>query len=290
MVLPVGHVDVAVVVEGDTPRLVEFSLAAAGFPALGNELTLRREDLEAIVAAVNDDHVAVWLADDTGRPFKLAGTAAGRAPLADEFALRVKDRDGALPLVRDIDVAVLVDGHTEPADRIPVRLAIGCEFGKQFLLTRAADLDVIDPHPEVILVTAVGDINVAVGAEAHGLRIVEARAVRGGSSYCVAPIVGPPLDVGRKRHRTLPSLKLRSDPRRPLLKLAQPRVRPPCPRLTLPSLSCRRWACEAQKGASLSPSSGIEAARAGCSRLGPGRAASTCPKWSSRCLGSPCWG
>src|SRR5215831_8801188 len=278
MVLPVGHVDVAVVVEGDTPRLVEFSLAAAGFAALGNQLALRREDLEAIVAAVNDDHVAVWLADDTGRSFKLAGTAAGRAPLADEFALRVKDRDGALPLVRDIDVAVLVDGHTERPDGIPVRLAIGCEFGEQFLLTRATDLDVIDPHPEVVLVTAVGDINVAVGAEAHGLRIVEARAVRGGSSYCVAPIVGPPLDVGRKRHRTLPSLKLRADPRRPLLKLAQAMSAHPVHASRCPAFLVDAGVVRRKRGV-LSPSSGIEAARAGHSRSGPDRAASTCPKW-----------
>src|SRR5215467_9538359 len=198
MVLPVGHVDVAVLVEGDTPGLIEFSFAAAGFPALGNQLALRRDDLEAVVAAVDDDHVTVWLADDTGRPFELAGTAAGRAPFADEFALCVKDRDGALPLVSDIDLAVLVYRHAEGPDGVAIRLAIGCEFGEQLLLARAADLDV------------------AVSAEAHGLRIVEARAVRGGSSYCVAPIIGPPLDVGRKRHRTLPSLKFRSDPRRPL--------------------------------------------------------------------------
>src|SRR5215468_2389291 len=261
MVLPVGHVDVAVVVEGDTPQLVEFSLAAAGFAALGNQLALRREDLEAIVAAVDDDHVAVWLADDTGRPFELAGTAAGRTPLADEFALCVKDRDGALPLVRDIDVAVLVHRHTERPDGIPVRVAIGCEFGEQFLLTRAADLDVIDPHPEVVLVTAVGDINVAVGAEAHGLRIVEARAVRGGSSYCVAPIVGPPLDVGRKRHRTLPSLKLRATHIAPLLQLHATKLSHPvhAPRVAQPFLST--LGSRDAKGVAIAPNSGTAAAR-----------------------------
>src|SRR5262249_39467428 len=172
------------------------------------------------VAVMDDDHVTVWLADDTGGPFELAGTAAGRAPFADEFALCVKDRDAAFPLVRDVDLAVLVYRHAEGPDGVAIRLAIGCEFGEQLLLTRAADLDVVDPHPKVVLVTSVGDIDVAVSAEAHGLRIVEARAVRGGSSYCVAPIIGPPLDVGRKRHRTLPSLKFRSDR---FLKLAQPR-------------------------------------------------------------------
>src|SRR5262249_59969509 len=121
MVLPVGHVDVAVLVEGDPPGLIEFSFAAAGFPALGNQLALRREDLEAVVAAVDDDHVTVWLAGDTGRPFELAGTAAGRAPFADEFTLFVKDRDGALPLVRDVDLAVLVYPHPQGPHGLALR-------------------------------------------------------------------------------------------------------------------------------------------------------------------------
>src|SRR5258705_235537 len=79
VVLPVGNVDVAVLVERNAPRLVELAVAAAGLSALGDKLALRREDLQAIVAAVDDDHVAVGLADNAGRPVQLAGATAGRA-------------------------------------------------------------------------------------------------------------------------------------------------------------------------------------------------------------------
>src|SRR5262249_37132699 len=86
-------------------------------------------------------------------------------------------------------------------------VTISREFSEQLLLSRPAHLDVVDPHPEVVLVATVGDVDVAIVAEAHGLRIVEARAVRRGSPNRMAPIVGSALDVGRKRHRLLPSLE-----------------------------------------------------------------------------------
>ena len=157
-------------VERDAPWLVELSLAAAGLAALGHQLAFRREDLKAVVAAVDDDQVAVGLADNAGRPLQFAGAAAGLAPLADELALGVEDGDRVLPLVRHIHVAVLVDRDAERPDAVLVLLAIRCELGEQLLLARTADLDVIDPHAEIVLVAAIGDIDVAILAEAHRLR------------------------------------------------------------------------------------------------------------------------
>src|ERR1700730_9024518 len=61
MVLPVGDVDVAILIERDAPGLVELTVAAAGTAALADELPVRREDLETVVAAVDDDDVAVLL-------------------------------------------------------------------------------------------------------------------------------------------------------------------------------------------------------------------------------------
>src|SRR5439155_10088125 len=171
VVLPVRDIDVAVLVERDAPRLVELPLAAAGLAVLGHRLALRREDLEAVVAAVDDDDVAIGLADDAGRSLQFTGAAAGRAPLADEFALRVENGDGALPLVRHVHVAGLVHRDAERPYGVLIRRAVGREFSEQLLLAGTADLDVIDPHAEIVFIAAVGDVNVAIVAEAHCLRV-----------------------------------------------------------------------------------------------------------------------
>src|SRR5262249_51081319 len=86
-----------------------------------------------------------------------------------------------------------------------VCFAVRAELGKQFFLARAADLHAIDPHRERVLVTPIGDEDVAVISEAHGLWVIEPRAVRRGTSDRVAPIVSAAFDIGRKRHSVLPS-------------------------------------------------------------------------------------
>src|SRR5262249_17862574 len=62
VVLPVRDVDVPLVVEGDAPRLVEPLLATAAPAALGQGLAVGGEDLQAVVAAVDDNHVAAGVA------------------------------------------------------------------------------------------------------------------------------------------------------------------------------------------------------------------------------------
>src|SRR5690242_12677089 len=99
MVLPVGDVDVAVLVEGDAPGLVELTVAAAGTAALADELPVRSEDLEAVVAAVGDDDVAVLLDGQTGGAVELTVTAAGLAPLPQEIAAAVEHGNRVLPVV-----------------------------------------------------------------------------------------------------------------------------------------------------------------------------------------------
>src|SRR6516225_9817747 len=75
----------------------------------------------------------------------------------------------------------------------------------QFVLARTADLHAVDPHCERVLVTSIGDEDVAVISEAHGLWVIEPRAVRRGASDCVAPIVSAAFDISRKCHSVLPS-------------------------------------------------------------------------------------
>src|SRR6185312_1487772 len=64
VVLPVGNIDVALLIQRDAPGLVELAVAATGLAALGDKLAFGCEHLEAVIAAVDDDHVAIALADD----------------------------------------------------------------------------------------------------------------------------------------------------------------------------------------------------------------------------------
>src|SRR5207302_6795462 len=64
---PIGDKDVAVLVEGNAPGLVELARALAGSAAFADELAVRAEHLQAIVAAVGDDQIAARVDRETGR-------------------------------------------------------------------------------------------------------------------------------------------------------------------------------------------------------------------------------
>src|SRR5580658_3685088 len=190
MVLPVRDEDVAILVDVDPPGLIELAIAAAGLAALRHQLPLGREDLQPIVAAVDDDDVAVLLARQAGRTQQLAVAAAGLAPLADELPAAVEHRDGVVPLVRDIDVVVRVNGNAERPGRLAIPFAVLKELLQQLLFAGAAEPYLVHPHAEVVLVAAIGNIDIPAGTKAHRLRIVESRSRRRGASNGMAPIVG----------------------------------------------------------------------------------------------------
>src|SRR5262249_33175488 len=102
------------------------------------------ENLQAVVAAVDDNHVATGVADDPGWILQFSRTAARRSPLANEFACGIEDRDGVRPLVCHVHVVVLVHRDAERPDGMSVCFAVRAELGKQFFLARAADLHAID--------------------------------------------------------------------------------------------------------------------------------------------------
>jgi hypothetical protein len=81
MVIPVGNVYIAVLIERDPPRLVELTVAFPGPAAFPDKLAVRSEDLQPIVAAVDDDDVTVFLYGQAGRAKQLTIAAAGLAPL-----------------------------------------------------------------------------------------------------------------------------------------------------------------------------------------------------------------
>src|SRR5262245_44032945 len=81
MVVPVGNVYIAVLIERDPPRLVELTVAFPGPAAFPDKLAVRSEDLQPVVAAIDDDDVVVFLYGQAGRAKQLTIAAAGLAPL-----------------------------------------------------------------------------------------------------------------------------------------------------------------------------------------------------------------
>jgi hypothetical protein len=59
VVLPIGDVDVAILVECDAPRLIELARPLAGTAAFADEFSIGSEDLQAVVAAIDDNQIAV---------------------------------------------------------------------------------------------------------------------------------------------------------------------------------------------------------------------------------------
>src|SRR3984893_14155662 len=162
VVLPVGDIDVAILVERDAPRLVELTITIAGAAALAHKLPVGSEDLEAVVPAVDDDNVAVLPDSQTGRTHELAVAAAGRAPLPQKFAAAVEHRDCVRPVIRHVDMVIIVDGNPEGPSALPVALAVFEKIGDVFFFTGTAKLHFVDVHPEIILVAPVGGIENAV--------------------------------------------------------------------------------------------------------------------------------
>src|SRR4029077_6679171 len=194
---PVGDVDVAVLVEGDAPGLVELAGTFAGPAAFTDEFTLGGEDLQAIVAAVDDDDVAVLFDGNTRGAQQFTVAAAGLAPFLKEFAAAVEHRDRVGPFIRAVDqIPLLVDGNAERPCRIPVPFAVFEEVGEMFLFAGTAELHFVGVHPEIILVPAIGGVEDTVFSKAHGLDVIEPGAAGRPTPNGVAPVEYPSARYG----------------------------------------------------------------------------------------------
>src|SRR6202040_1605617 len=109
------------------------AVARSALAACCDQLAVRREHLESIVAAVHHDDVAVLLDGEARRAQQFAVAAAGRAPFALELAVLVEYRDGVGPLVRAEHLAVLAHRDPERPCGLAIALAMLEELGGQFL-------------------------------------------------------------------------------------------------------------------------------------------------------------
>src|SRR6266566_1425788 len=204
VVVPVGDKDVAVLVEGDAPGLVELARALAGSAAFGEELAVRAEDLQAVIAAVGDDQIAALLDRETGRTQQFPVAAAGRSPFLEELPAGVEYRDRIGPLIRAVDpVPLLVDRDAERPDRLAVLFAVFVEVVEQLLFAGPAELHLVGVHPEIVLVAPVGGVDDPVLAEAHRLDVIEPGAPGGAPPDGVAPIEHPSARDRCQRHSSL---------------------------------------------------------------------------------------
>ena len=200
----------------DAPRLVELAVARSGLAALGDQLAFRREHLQPVVAAVDDDDVAVLLDRDARRAQQFAVAAAGLAELGLNLPFGSNTEMVLVHSSEQYTRPSLADRDAERPGGLAVALAVLEELGHQLLVARAAKLDAVHPHAEIVLVAAVGGVEVAVVAQAHRLDVVEAGARRRAAPDGVAPVIGPATNDCGKRHNPLPcSIQAKARPRSP---------------------------------------------------------------------------
>src|SRR6516162_1822477 len=205
MVLPVGNIDVAGLVEGNAPGLVELALASARAATLANEFAVRCKHLQPVIPAVDDDHISAFFDSETRRPIEFAVTAAGRTPLADEFAVGVEDGDRVEPVIRHVDPAlVIVDRDAERPSRPAVAFAVFEEVGKPFLFAGTTKLRLVDVHRFILALGAtIGGIENAVVVQTHGLDVIEPVATSGVAPDRMAPIKDSSPCYRCQRHGSL---------------------------------------------------------------------------------------
>src|SRR6516165_752175 len=100
--------------------LVELAIAVAGRAAFSDKLPVWGEDLQTVVAAVDNNDVAVFLDRQTSGAHQLPVAAACCAPVPQEVAAAVEHGDGVSPVIGDVDLVVVVDGNPVGPGHFPL--------------------------------------------------------------------------------------------------------------------------------------------------------------------------
>jgi hypothetical protein len=184
--------------------LVELPIAASGSAAFPDKLPVRREDLQSVVSAVDNNAVAVFLDRETSRPHQFPVATPHGSPFPQEVATAVEHGNRVSPVIRDVDVVVVVDGNPEGPSALPVAFAVFAKVGDMFFIAGTAKLHFVDMHPEIILVASIGGVEIAVFIETHCLDAIETRAADGVAPDGIAPIVNPSFVDRCERHSAPP--------------------------------------------------------------------------------------
>ena len=111
MIVPVGNVDIAVVVNGDAPGHVQLAGCAAFDAEPADVLAILAELLDAAVHRVDRPKVVIGIERKPRAALKMSGAFTFLSPRAQQVAVIVKDGDPILPFVRSVDVLIPVQGQ-----------------------------------------------------------------------------------------------------------------------------------------------------------------------------------
>src|SRR5262249_61350230 len=112
VVAPIGYVDGACLVHGNTPGQVQLPGTVSAFAPGTEKCPIFGIALNAVVAAVDHQEMLVAIKGQASRAVKLAIAPALLAPLGQKCALLIEDGNALQGLVGDIDVLILVQRHS----------------------------------------------------------------------------------------------------------------------------------------------------------------------------------
>ena len=136
VVVPVGHVDAAVVVDGNAPGHVQIAFGTALGAEAAQVVALLGEPLDPAVKAVDDPDVVVSIEGHARGTADLPFLFSRLAPGVKQLPFTVKDGDPVKPLIGDVNVLVLVQCHSGEPDHLTILFATPAELLDELLVHR----------------------------------------------------------------------------------------------------------------------------------------------------------
>ena len=108
----IGHVDIAVLIRGDSDGAYELTIARPFAAPSQKEAAIFIEFLDAVIAIIDDKDIVTGIDCQAAESQRLELTvpAALRLPPGLELALVIEDQHSAVARIRDVDRALRVDG------------------------------------------------------------------------------------------------------------------------------------------------------------------------------------
>ena len=195
VVAPIGDIDVAFGIDGDSPGHVKIAVTGALPAPLGQELAVLGELLDSVVSGVHHVNVVLTIEGETRRLVHFAVGIALGSPCAEPITVRGEHGDPVEPLVGHVHITRPVQGDR----RRPYHGAGGVGLsGVHHLATQAAGVadlpDVVFIHRAnsdsfgigPIIVGAANHVHQVVCTSGDGNRVLEPRSSLFTPAYGVA--------------------------------------------------------------------------------------------------------
>src|SRR5215471_8661651 len=123
VVLEVGHVNRAILINGDSGRPVELPITLSRGTKLQQEPAVWGEFLDAVVAPVGHVHIPLLVDLDAPWVIEFAITTAVPAPLEQELPFFGEDLNSVIPTIYQIEVVIRTEGQPRGAVKVTVSSA-----------------------------------------------------------------------------------------------------------------------------------------------------------------------